>query len=168
MVCPVYKYLARTRKVYFPQSTGWYDFYTGKYIIGGCEINYDAPYEHMPLFVKAGSILPVGPEIYYASESNGENLTLYIYRGADGNFNLYEDEGVNYNYEKGEYSMIPINYIEKTGQLIIGARQGDFNGMLKERNINIISINKEEPIPFGKEDQKRIIHYTGEKIVVDL
>ena len=168
MVCPVYKYLARTRKVYFPQSTGWYDFYTGKYITGGCEINYDAPYEHMPLFVKAGSILPVGPEIYYANESNGENLTLYIYRGADGNFNLYEDEGVNYNYEKGEYSMIPISYIEKTGQLIIGARRGDFNGMLKERNINIISINKEEPIPFGEEGQKRIIHYTGEKIIVDL
>ena len=168
MVCPVYQYKARTRTVYFPQSEGWYDFYTGKYLEGGREIVYDAPYERMPLFVKAGSILPVGPNIQSTAESKGDDLTLYVYRGADGSFTLYEDEGINYNYEKGRYSMIPIHYNENNGQLVIGARQGEFDGMLKERDIKIIAVGQNHAVPFGEENQVKTIHYAGNELTVNL
>ena len=109
-------------KLYLPKCAGWYDLYSGKYYAGGQKIIADAPYERMPVFVKAGSIIPFGPELQYTSEKPADTITLYVYTGADASFNLYEDEGTNYNYEKGAFSVIPIKYNEaiKTLRLEIG------------------------------------------------
>ena len=131
MVSPVYHYGDRSREVYFPKSAGWYDFYTGKFQAGGEKKAVDAPYERIPLFVRAGSIVPFGPEIQYTDEKKADYIKLYVYQGADAAFTLYEDEGVNYNYEQGKYTMIPMTYDEAKKQLVIGERKGEFDGMLK-------------------------------------
>lgn len=144
LVAPVYEYGARSRKVYLPKQSNWYDFYNGTYFEGGKTITANAPYERMPLFVKAGSIIPIGEEIQYTSEKPDMPLTLYIYAGADGVFTLYEDEGTNYDYEKGKYTTIPISYNDKAKELTIGARSGEFNEMIKERVINIVYINPDK------------------------
>ena len=115
MVAPVYQYKERTREVYFPEASGWYDLYSGKFTEGGQKISVDAPYERMPLFVKEGSIVPFGPEIQYAGEKQADEITLYVYAGKDAEFTMYEDEGVNYNYEKGAFSTIQFKYNEQTG-----------------------------------------------------
>lgn len=148
MVAPVYRYKARSREVYFPAANGWYDFYSGKYIEGGQKINIDAPYEHIPLFVKEGSIVPFGPEIQYTGEKEAAVITLYVYTGKDAEFTLYEDEGVNYNYEKGDFSTIRFKYDEQSGKLTIGDTNGFFAGMLKSRTFNIVWVAKNKPVAF--------------------
>jgi len=166
MVCPVYTYKQRERVVYFPEGHGWYDFYTGKYIQGGQTISVSAPYERMPLFVKAGSIIPVGPEIEYAGQS-AEPITLYIYTGANAAFNLYEDDGISYDYEKGAHSIIPISYTESTGKLIIGEYQGSFNGMIKDRTFHVIWVKKDKPAGFdGNKKPDATIRYYGKSIIL--
>ena len=168
MVCPVYKYKARTRSVYFPVSAGWYDFYTGKFIQAGKKQEMDAPYDKMPLFVRSGSILPVGPDMQYSNESKGDILTLYIYKGADATYTLYEDEGTNYNYEKGKYSMIPIKYNEKNGFLTLGKREGEFDGMLRERDIKVVVVTPANPVPFGQDNNAKVVHYMGSEMMVKI
>lgn len=148
LAAPVYEYKARARQVYFPKGSGWYDFYTGVYTEGGQEQTVDAPYERMPLFVKAGSIVPMGEEIQYTSEKPEAPITLYVYAGADAQFTLYEDEGTNYNYEKGYYSQIPITYAEATRSLTIGKREGAFDGMVEQRRFHIVLIDKEHQAGF--------------------
>jgi alpha-D-xyloside xylohydrolase len=150
-VVPVYKYKARKREVYFPASCGWYDFYSGKYLKGGQRLNIDAPYEKLPLFVREGTILPVGPEIQYSGEKPADPLTLFVYTGRDCEFTLYEDEGTNYNYEKGYYSNIRFSYTEEKKELTIGKRKGDFAGMLKSRTFRIVFISMDKPVPFDPE-----------------
>ncbi|MDH6304431.1 alpha-D-xyloside xylohydrolase [Parabacteroides sp. PF5-5] len=144
LVCPVYEYKARNREVYFPKNTGWYDFYNGTYTEGGQCISVDAPYERMPLFVKAGSIIPVGEEIQYSSEKPDADVTLYVYAGADASFDLYEDEGTNYNYEKGKYATISIQYNDHTKEVTIGERKGDFSGMVGQRKFHVVLVNKDK------------------------
>jgi alpha-D-xyloside xylohydrolase len=148
MVAPVCKYLARNREVYFPASCGWYDFYSGKYFKGGQMLNIDAPYERLPLFAREGTILPVGPDIQFTREKLADPVTLFVYTGQDGTFNLYEDEGVNYNYEKGSYSNIPFTYNEEKKELTIGERKGTFPGMPKSRTFKIVFIGKDKPVPY--------------------
>jgi alpha-D-xyloside xylohydrolase len=143
MVCPVYTYGARQRQVYFPAGSVWYDYYTGARIEGGQTLTVDAPYEHIPLFVRAGSILPNGPEMQYSDEKQPEVIDLYLYPGQDGQFSLYEDEGVNYNYEKGQYALIHFTYHDAEGLLEISPRKGEFPGMLKKRTFRIIQGNKQ-------------------------
>jgi alpha-D-xyloside xylohydrolase len=145
MVCPVYTYGARQREVYFPAGSVWYDYYTGARIEGGQRLTVDAPYEHIPLFVRGGSILPVGPEMQFSDEKQPQVIDLYVFPGQDGRFNLYEDEGTNYNYEKGQYALIPFAYNEAEGTLTIGTRQGEFPGMLKERTFRVI-VGKQQPV----------------------
>jgi len=142
LVNPVTEYKARSRKVYLPSGTNWYEFKTGKFYEGGKTINADAPYEEIPLFVKGGSIIPCGPEIQYTDEKPADPIRLLIYAGKDAYFELYEDENINYNYEKGKFSVIPFSYSEKENILTIGERQGEFDGMLMERTFEIIWINK--------------------------
>lgn len=167
MVIPVYKYKERSREVYFPGSCGWYDFYSGKYVEGGKNKVVNADYERIPLFVKEGTILPVGPEIQYTSEKPADPVTLFVYTGKDCNFNLYEDEGTNYNYEKGSFCKIKLSYSENMKALTIGERQGDFQGMLKSRTFNIIFINKENPVPFDPDLKNgKTITYTGRPVTV--
>ncbi|MGN6247191.1 MAG: TIM-barrel domain-containing protein [Ginsengibacter sp.] len=167
LINPVYEYKQRQRELYLPQSAGWYNLYSGKFYAGGQKINADAPYERMPVFVKAGSIIPFGPELQYTSEKPADTITLNVYTGADASFNLYEDEGTNYNYEKGDYSNIPLHYNEDTKMLTIGKRKGEFEGMLKNRVFKITWINKNENIGLDvRSKPDAMVKYNGEKILI--
>ncbi|CAL1517534.1 TIM-barrel domain-containing protein [Chitinophaga sp. MM2321] len=145
LVNPVTQYKARSRSLYLPAGNGWYDFYTGKYLDGGQHIIADAPLEKMPLYVKEGSILPVGPELQYTDERKADTIQLFVYTGKDASFTIYEDENTNYQYEKGAYSNIPVRWEEATKQLIIGQREGKFPGMLQQRYFRIIYVNRNKP-----------------------
>lgn len=168
MICPVYKYGVTNRGVYFPKTSGWYDFYTGKYIAGGQTLQVDAPYSRIPLYVPEGAIVPFGPEIQYTDEKQPENITLYVYGGRNGSFTLYEDEGVNYNYEKGKFSIIPFTYDESAKTLTIGARQGSFDGMLQKRTFNIVLVDKLHPKSYNPDAKGVLVNYSGEKQEVKL
>lgn len=161
MVCPVYKYEARKREVYFPSGTNWYDFNTGEYIRGGQTLNVAAPYSRIPLFIPEGSIIPVGPEMQYTNEKPADHIVLYVYKGKNGSFTLYEDEGTNYNYEKGMSSSILFNYSETDSVLTIGERKGEFNGMLKNRKFVIIHVSKENTKAFVYDAKGQVINYDG-------
>lgn len=168
MVAPVYRYGDRSRNVYFPESAGWYDFYTGKYLTGGEQRKVDAPYERIPLYIRAGAIIPFGEDMQYTDEKPAEQIKLYVYKGADGQFTLYEDEGTNYQYEQGNYAMIPFEYKEADGTLTIGDRQGHFTGMLKERTFHIVVVSKEKAQPFDLNVNGVVVKYTGNKQVIQL
>jgi alpha-D-xyloside xylohydrolase len=144
LVAPVYKYGARKREVVLPGNTDWYDFYNGKLYTGGDadgrRVTLDAPYGRVPLLVRSGSLIPFGPAIQWSDEKPADIINLYVYTGRDGQFTLYEDENVNYNYEKGRFSTIPIVWNDKTSTLTLGDRQGEFAGMLRNRRFNIIKV----------------------------
>ena len=142
LVAPVYEYGARKRDVYFPESAGWYDFYSNEFYAAGVEKTVDAPYGRMPLYVRAGSIVPCGPEIQWTDQKQADVIDLYVYQGADASFTLYEDENVNYNYEKGAYSKIAFSYDDRMKLVSIEEREGEFPGMLEERTFNIIPVSK--------------------------
>ena len=123
--------------VYLPQGTKWYDYYTNQCYDGGQELSTLAPLAYAPLYVKAGSIIPLGPDVQYTNEKPWDNLDIIVYPGANGEFTLYEDEGDNYNYEKGLYSTITFKWNDKAGTLTIDKRQGSFPGMLTQRTFNV-------------------------------
>ena len=137
LAAPMTAYKARTREVYLPAGQGWYDLYSGKFVNGGQRVAAEAPYERMPVYVKEGSILALGPDLQYTGERPADTITLRVYTGRDAVFSLYEDEGTNYNYEKGNYAVIPVRYEEAKGRLVIGAREGQFEGMLRRRVFRI-------------------------------
>ena len=137
MPCPVYEYKARSRSVYFPAGV-WYDFYTGKSIGGGQRLEVDAPYDRMPLYVRGGSIVPMGPDMEWSAEKPADDITLMVYSGANASFTLYEDDGLTYAYEKGLYSTIPIVWDDAARTLTIGAREGSFPGMLENRKFTVM------------------------------
>lgn len=161
MAAPVYRYGDRTRTMYFPKGATWYDFYTGQPTEGGEQLTVAAPYERMPLYVRSGSILPLGPDMEWSDEKQPEVITLMVYAGADGAFTLYEDEGTNYNYEKGAYTMIPIRYDDAKGTVEIGQRQGKYPGMLQERIFQVVRIT-----PEGR--QAAQVTYNGQSTSVSL
>jgi len=167
MVNPVTEYKARSRNVYLPSAYGWYDVRTGRHYAGGTVIEADAPYEWMPLFAREGSLIPTGPDIQYTGEKEADPLTLWVYGGADGAFELYEDEGDNYNYEHGAYTLIPLTWNEAERTLTIGKREGEYRGMLHERTINVIMVseNKAVKLDFGRPPDKSV-KYSGEEIKV--
>ncbi len=167
LICPVTEYKARQRSVYLPAGADWVDFKTARYYTGGQTIRADAPYTDIPIFVKAGSIIPYGPAIQYAAEKKADPLRLYVYTGTDAAFTLYEDEGVNYNYEKGLFSQIPLTYDDKTQALTIGERKGTFPGMLKTRTVEIVYVTPDRKnTPTLDQAPDRVITYNGNKIVV--
>ena len=169
MACPVGYYKARNRSVYFPQQCGWYDLYTGERIEGGRRLVVDAPYEQIPVFVRAGAIIPFGPEMEWSDEKPAELIHLYVYAGQDGTFQLYEDEGTNYNYEKGKYATIDITYDDAARTVSFGARKGQFAGMLKNRQFNIVLISKEHPQPLNLDNPSgKLVSYSGKAITVKL
>ncbi|MDR0972456.1 MAG: DUF5110 domain-containing protein [Prevotellaceae bacterium] len=161
MVCPVTKYEARTLDVYFPQGKGWYDFYNGKYIAGGQQLTEDAPYEKMPLYVRAGSVVPYGELMQYTAEKPNDKITIYVYAGDNGKFTLYEDEGVNYNYENGKFAVIPMAYDDASNTLTIGKREGSFDGMLQNRTFNVVYVTKDAPKGFDPQAKGVQVNYTG-------
>ncbi|HEX8060427.1 MAG TPA: TIM-barrel domain-containing protein, partial [Cyclobacteriaceae bacterium] len=142
MVCPVTDYKARKRDVYLPAGNGWYDFYSNKYYDGGQKITVDAPLNMVPLFVREGAIIPMGPEMEYSSEKT-DPIVFNVYGGRDGEFTLYEDEGVNYNYENNAFSLIPFSYNDSDHKLTMGSRFGGFDGMKEQRNFLVNLINKD-------------------------
>jgi alpha-D-xyloside xylohydrolase len=168
LINPVCEYKQTSRELYLPKSAGWYDLYSGKFYAGAQKINADAPYERMPVFVKAGSIIPFGPELQYTSEKPADTIILNVYTGANASFNIYEDEGTNYNYEKGAFATIPIKYNEATKTVTICDRKGSFNGMLQKRifRVNIISQNKAKSLDFDASDRE--VTYEGKKITIEI
>ncbi|MDE7456222.1 MAG: DUF5110 domain-containing protein [Prevotella sp.] len=169
MACPVGYYKARNRSVYFPKQSGWYNLYTGEHIDGGQSLVVDAPYERIPVFVREGSIIPFGPELQYTDEKPAELINLYVYAGKDAQFQLYEDEGVNYNYEKGKYATIDISYDDATRTVSFGKRNGQFNGMLKQRRFNVVLITKEQPRELDLDaPEGKMVQYNGKAISVKL
>lgn len=166
MVCPVYEYEARTRNVYFPSSTGWYDFYSGEYIRGGQSLDVAAPYERMPLYAREGAIIPCEEAMQYTSERPSDKLTIFVYAGQNGKFVLYEDEGVNYNYEKGRFSTISFEYDEASKTLVIGDREGEYDNMVKERTFNIVYVSASDAKGFDVNAKGEEVKYNGAKCVV--
>ncbi|OKS85872.1 glycoside hydrolase family 31 protein [Mucilaginibacter polytrichastri] len=129
--------LVKTKQTYLPKGTDWYDFWTGEKLTGGQKVSRQTPLDIIPLYVKAGSILPFGPDVQYSTEKKWNDLEIRVYPGADGDFTLYEDENDNYNYEKGKYSEIKFHWNEKKRTLTIADRRGAFDGMLNDRKFNI-------------------------------
>lgn len=127
----------KSTNIYLPAGTLWYDFWTNEKHEGGKEITKETTLDVIPLYVKAGSIIPVGPQVQYATEKPWDHLELKVYAGANGNFILYEDEFDNYNYEKGAYTEIPISWNNASRKLTIGARKGAYEGMLKNRKFAV-------------------------------
>lgn len=169
MVCPITEKGARTRMVYLPKCKGWYDFWTGNYYSGNQNIEADAPVEKIPLFVRAGSIITIGPEMQYADEKQADPIEMRVYCGKEAAFTLYEDEGDNYNYEKGVYSEIPILWSEDKRELAIGERMGSFPVMLGERTFRVVFIDKDRPVEgSGVTEKCYVISYSGHKIVIKL
>jgi alpha-D-xyloside xylohydrolase len=169
LVSPVTTYQARTRKVYLPAGAAWYDFWTGQSLVGGQTIDAPAPYDTMPLHIRAGSIVPVGPALEYTDEKPPDPITLYVYAGADGHFTLYEDDGASYQYEHGAYAEIPIAWNDARGALTIGARQGSFDGMLAERTFRVVLVSKTTPLGYGTVPASaKTVRYTGAETLVDL
>jgi alpha-D-xyloside xylohydrolase len=155
--------------LYLPGGQGWYNLYSGKFMEGGKYISEDAPYERTPVFVKEGSIIPFGPELQYTSEKPADTISLYVYTGKDASFTLYEDENTNYNYEKGAFTNITFIYDEAKKQLQVGARTGNFPGMIQNRTFRIIKISKESPQPLDFEAlPQATISYSGSPMVLSL
>ncbi|WP_413671166.1 DUF5110 domain-containing protein [Mucilaginibacter sp. Mucisp86] len=167
LINPVYKYHATNRGVYLPKGNGWYNLYDGKYTAGGQTITADAPYDRIPVYVKEGSIIPFGPEIQYTGEKPADPVTLYVYMGKDAEFTLYEDEGTNYNYEKGAFSTIQLTYNEAKKTLTIGDRKGSFANMISSRKFNVIWVNKDKAVPLQFElNDVQQVKYEGEKVIL--
>jgi alpha-D-xyloside xylohydrolase len=169
MISPVTEYKARTRSVYLPDGGGWYNFFTGSFYEGGQYLDADAPYTAIPVFVKEGSIVPAGPELQYTAEKPADPVTLFVYAGKDCEFMLYEDEGINYNYEKGAYTVIPLSYTEADRTLTIGNRKGEFAGMPVTRTFRIVKVSKEKPVTLNFEaTPDAVTEYSGSEVKIQL
>jgi alpha-D-xyloside xylohydrolase len=168
LVAPVTQPDILERAVYLPETTSWYDFWTGKHFNGGQTINASAPMDQIPLFVKAGSIVPMDKISQHTGQSNADSLEIRIYQGADGSFSLYEDEGDNYNYENGKFSVVPFEYNEQNQTLVIGDREGQYPGYLKTRVFNIVLVNEDSGMGIAREEKKKTVTYSGSKIEIKL
>ncbi len=180
LVCPVTKSMytkdgdanfeeVRSRELYLPEGVNWIDFWTGEKIEGGKTIHKPTPIDIIPLYVKEGSILPIGPNVQYAAEKKWDDLEIRIYEGANGQFILYEDENDNYNYQKGMYATIQFSWDNNTKTLTLSDRNGSYPGMLSKRKFNIVVVSKNKGV--GNEIDKKFnktISYDGSKTVVKL
>jgi alpha-D-xyloside xylohydrolase len=167
LACPVTAPQATSRPVYLPAGTKWVDFWTGETLPSGKTVTANAPINILPLYVRAGSIVPFGPVMQYATEKPADPIELRVYRGADGEFTLYEDENDNYNYGKGAHATIPFAWNEAKQTLTIGKRSGKFPGMLRERTFHIVwvSENHGAGIP-STEKPDAVVHYNGKSVEV--
>lgn len=169
MACPVGHYKARSRQVYLPEACGWYDLYTNRFHQGGQTITADAPLEKIPVFVPQGAIIPFGPMMEWSDERPADTIQLFVYAGRDGRFTLYEDEGTNYNYEKGRYATIDFSYDEETRTLTIGRRQGSFDGMLEHRKFNIVYKTPQATTrDLNVDEAGRLVDYDGNELKIRL
>jgi alpha-D-xyloside xylohydrolase len=158
-----------SRELYLPSGTDWFDFWTGEKLKGEQKVKKETPLDIIPLYIKAGSIIPFGPKVQYATEKKWDNLEIRIYDSANGAFILYEDENDNYNYEKGACSTIPFTWDNRKRTLTIGDRIGSFPGMIKERTFNIILVSENNGKGIGSVDNyDRVVTYSGKKVTVKL
>jgi alpha-D-xyloside xylohydrolase len=166
LVSPVTAPGATSRSVYLPRG-GWYDFWSGVHQEGGRRLDAPAPYESLPLYVKAGSIVPMGPELQYTDEKPADPLTVWVYRGADAAFELYEDDGVSYGYERGAFATIPLRWDEAAGTLTIGARTGSFPGMPAAREVRVVFVSRAAPVGHSAAPAAaRTVRYDGRPLSV--
>ncbi len=167
MINPVTQPSATSRGVYLPGKGIWYDFWTGIHQQGGQRVQAAAPMETIPIYIPAGTILPLGPELQYSNEKPADSLEVRVYRGADGSFTLYEDEGDGYNYERGTYSIIAFNWNDARSLLSIGAREGRFPGMLKTRTFHIVFVRDGHGGGIAEPDiVDQTVEYKGKAVVI--
>lgn len=166
MVAPVYVYGARERSVYMPAGTAWYDFQTGQRYQGGSRVTLKAPASRIPLLVRAGAIVPLGPVMQYVDEQRDAPITFNVYTGANGKFSLYEDDGVTTAYTRGEASRIPVSYDDRSGTLTIGARTGQFKGMPATRQFKVRFIKAGMSSAANFELSDKVVAYEGKAITV--
>ncbi len=163
LVSPVTTQGATKRTVYLPKAD-WYDFWTGEKVEGGMRVEADAPLEKLPLFVRAGSIVPMGPAMEWSTEKPADPIELRIYPGADGDFTLYEDENDGYNYTKGAHATIALHWNDAAKTLTIGAREGSFPGMLAKRTFKVVVVGKGHGVGIGESaTAEKTLAYDGEK-----
>ena len=166
LVNPVTEPDATTRRLYLPQAK-WYDFWTGSSVAGGHTIDANAPLDRLPLYIRAGSILPLGPDEEWATEKPADPIELRIYRGADADFTLYEDENDSYNYEKGMYATIPLHWDDTKQTLTIGDRKGHFPGMLESRTFRVVFVGENHGAGISPEERPdKTVQYAGKQTVV--
>ena len=166
LVNPVTEPGAVTRHLYLPR-TKWYDFWTGHAVEGGRSIDAPATLDRLPLYVRSGSIVPMGPDVEYVAEKTADPLELRVYRGADGDFTLYEDEGDNYDYEKGVYATIPIHWDDAGHTLTIGERQGQVPGMLAKRTMRVVFVGEGHGAGIGQTaEPDKVVQYSGAKVTI--
>ncbi len=169
LVAPITKYQARSRNVYLPPAAQWYDFWSGQKAQAGAIPDAAAPYDEIPVYVRAGSIIPFGPEIQYTGEKPADPLTVYVYVGADGDFTLYEDEGTNYNYEQGAFSEIALHWNDGAQTLTVGDRHGSFAGMPQHRTVEVVLVAAEHPAGFSFTPQAtHRVAYDGKAVTLSL
>ncbi len=168
LIAPVIQPSVTNWDVYLPTGVQWYNFKTGKRFDGGQTIKTDAPINSTPVYVKAGSIIPMGKLMQYNNEKPADTIEIRIYKGGNGTFKLYEDEGNNYNYEKGKYTVIPFDWNEENQTLTINKRQGAYNGFLNERVFNIVVVNESTGIGTTETATFKKINYKGKKIKIEL
>ncbi|GAB2979479.1 hypothetical protein GCM10027049_13460 [Mucilaginibacter puniceus] len=166
LVAPVTEAGVSEWNVYLPKSSGWFDFWTGKRYNGGQSIKAAAPQDKIPVFVKAGAIIPMGKIMQYTGEKSSDVLEIRVYKGADGSFNLYEDEGDGYNYEKGSYTIIPFKWSEKTQTLTIGSREGTYPKYLKSRTFNIVMVSENNGGGVTEGKPGKTVIYSGKPISI--
>src|SRR5271155_2357305 len=166
LVSPVTEPGAATRRLYLPNAK-WYDFWTGASIQGGRTLDAPSPIDHMPLYVRAGSILPLGPDLQYAAEKSADPIELRVYRGANGAFSLYEDENDSYDYENGVHATIPFSWDDASHTLTIGDRTGAFPGMLEKRTFRVVFVSENHGTGGSlTENVDKTVEYSGKKITV--
>jgi alpha-D-xyloside xylohydrolase len=167
LVSPVTEQGATMRHLYLPAGAKWFDFWSGDTTSGGRMVDAPAPLDRLPLYVRAGSIIPMGPDVEYATEKPADPIELRVYPGADGDFTLYEDENDTYNYEKGVYATIPMHWNEAGGTLTIGARQGSFPGMLETRSFHVVFARAGHGAgPELTSDADKVVQYSGQEVAV--
>ena len=168
LVAPITQYKQRARPVYLPASAQWFDYWTGRPAASG-RISADAPLDRIPVFVRAGSIIPYAPPMQYIGEKPSDPTTLYVYAGASGSFTLYEDQGTTFDYQKGAFTQIPIHWNDKTATLTLGKRTGSFDGMLDHRTFQIVLVSAAHPSAFTPTPTAaKSAHYTGAEIRLNL
>ena len=168
LVAPVTEAGVSNWDVYLPKESVWYDLWTGKKFSGGQTLKADASENKIPVFVKGGSIIPVGKLMQYTGETSADTLEILVYKGADGTFELYEDEGDNYNYEKGKYTLIPFKWSESSGLLTIGSLQGAFSGNLKRRVFKVVVVKQGVGVDEFDSAAGKLIAYKGRRISIRL
>jgi alpha-D-xyloside xylohydrolase len=166
LVTPVTQPSTQSRPLYLPRAR-WYDFWMGTATEGPRPLDAPAPLDRIPLYVRAGSILPLGPDEQWATEKPADPIELRVYRGADGEFTLYEDENDNYDYEKGAYATIPFHWDDAKQVLTIGERHGHFPGMLENRTFHVVFVRENHGVGVNPTDEPdKTVQYSGKEITV--